>query len=214
MPLQAAQIAGTDSLRWMFEPDGAAHAAAVSAFKDRLRSASALDVVREVITHGAAAIIGDQDYTQLRQHVGGTLQVSPNRDVFMVGSAKLGFSIKPVRRYQPFSDGSDVDLAVVSPELYCRLWAEARRYGREGGMWDRDNRNHFKNDHFNGVIKPHVLPDSPTIPSKRKLFDLGAELQRSRHSPYHVTIVMWHSIEALEAYQAIAVEKCKEELTP
>jgi hypothetical protein len=97
VPLQAAPIAGTDSLRWMFEPDGAAHAAAVSAFKDRLRSASALDVVREVITHGAAAIIGDhrrsseiigdQDYTQLRQHVGGVLQVSPNRDVFMVGSA-------------------------------------------------------------------------------------------------------------------------------
>jgi len=129
----------------------------------------------------------------------------------MVGSAKLGFSIKPAKRYKPFSDDSDIDVAVVSPELYCRLWTELRRFDRQDGEWSRDYRNHFKNDHVNGVIKPHVLPDSDAIPTRRQLFDLRASLQRMDYAPYPVTLAVWHSIEALEDYQAVAVAECQRE---
>src|SRR4051794_10312340 len=133
----------------MADGDVAVHEEAARVFRDRLRGRDPLDVVREVITHGSSAILDDSQYAQLRMRLGEALGISPNRDVFMVGSAKLGFSIKQGSRYRRFEDTSDVDVAVVSPELYCRLWAELRRFHRQGGSWPKDDLNHFKNDHLN-----------------------------------------------------------------
>lgn len=186
---------------------------ALARFQDRLRSgASAGTIVREFVTHGGSVVIDDQTYARLREHAGAALQVSPNQNVYLVGSAKLGFSIKPRRRYGLFGDDSDVDLAIASSGLYERLWGEARRYSRGGGLWEDDTRIHFKNDHANGVIKPYVVPDSDAIPTRRMLFDLESELQRVGGSPYPVTIAVWHSIDVLEEYQTLAVMKCQEAL--
>jgi hypothetical protein len=193
--------------------EDSALADALAVFQERLRSgASAASIVREFVTHGSSVVIDDQTYARLREYAGDALQISPNRDVFLVGSAKLGFSIKPRRRYGLFGDDSDVDLAIVSPALYERLWGEARRYSRGGGLWENDSRIHFKNDHANGVIKPYVLPDSDAIPTRRMLFDLESDLQRVGGSPYPVTVAVWHSIETLEEYQTLAVIKCQEAL--
>lgn len=198
----------------MDEPDGSKLQAALAHFQERLKSG--LDpesIVREYITHGSSVVLDDPTYALLRSHAGRSLSVSPNRDVYLVGSAKLGFSIKPRRRYGLFGDESDVDLAVVSPAAYERLWTEARRHARQGGLWEGDTRNHFRNDHMNGVIKPYVLPDSSSIPTRRMLFDLQAELQRVGGSPYPVTLAVWHSMEALEDYQVLAVRQCQKELS-
>lgn len=190
---------------------GLRHNERIAAFKERLRSgASAQDVVRERITHGSAVVIDDVRYAALRERTGSGLGVAPNRDVYLVGSAKLGFSIKPARRYMPFCDDSDIDLAVVAPALYERSWSESRRFRRQGGYWD--GLKQLKNDHLNGVIKPYVLPDSPAVPTKRFLFDFTSSLQRTDISPYPVTLAIWHSIDALEEYQALAVNECMEQL--
>lgn len=192
--------------------DAVALGAAVASFKELIGAAHAIDVVRQKITHGPSVIITEHAYSQLRTRIGGVLRVAPNRDVFMVGSAKLGFSIKAKARYRAFHNESDVDIAVVSPELYCAIWDEVRRFNRQAGHWDMDDRKHFKNDHVNGVIKPYLLPDSSLTSSKSRLLSLGAELQRNRYSDYKVTIAIWHSIDALEEYQSIAVAECQEEL--
>ncbi|MGW1452208.1 hypothetical protein ACWCO3_28615 [Micromonospora sp. NPDC002411] len=188
-------------------------AKAVEAFKLRLlQEGSPLQIVREVVTFGSATVISDVDYSSIREYAGQILKVSPTRDVYIVGSAKLGFSIKPGSRYRGFNDESDVDLAIVSTSLYERLWEQARSYSRQGGIWDKDDRNHFKNDHVNGVIKPYLLPDSPVTSLKATLFDLGSALQASGRSNYRVTIAVWYTIDALEDYQSVAVKQCREEL--
>lgn len=186
---------------------------ALSEFRTRLASGSSAEsIVREFITHGPSVVLDGQTYTLLREYVGETLKLSPNQSVFLVGSAKLGFSIKPARRYGLFGDYSDVDLAIVAPPLYDRLWSEARRYSRRGGLWENDSKAHFKNDHFNAVIKPYVLPDSDAIPTRRMLFDVESALQRVGGSLYPVTIAVWNSMDALEEYQTLAVTKCLEAL--
>ena len=182
-------------------------------FRERLTSgASPESIVREFITFGAAVLIDQESYTRVREYAGDVLEVSPNQNIFIVGSAKTGFSIKPHRRYELFNDSSDVDLAIVSSGIYERMWRESRRYSRQGGIWEGDTRVHFKNDHSNAVIKPYVMPDSDAIPTRRVLFDLGVSLQRVGGSPYPVTIAVWHSMDALEEYQALAVRKCQEAL--
>lgn len=106
----------------MEEPEASKLRAALGEFQQRLRAGAApAAVVRESITHGSSAVLDGPTYALLREYVGSALSVSPNRDVYLVGSAKLGFSIKPRRRYGLFGDDSDVDLAVVSPAAYERL---------------------------------------------------------------------------------------------
>jgi hypothetical protein len=188
-------------------------AKAVEAFKLRLlQEGSPLQIVRELVTFGSAAVISDAAYSSIRDYVGQVLKVSPTRDVYIVGSAKLGFSIKPAARYRGFNDESDFDLAVVSTSLYERLWEQARAYIRQGGIWERDDRNHFKNNHLNGVIKPYLLPDSPITSLKATLFDLSSALQASGRSDYRVTMAVWYTMDALENYQSVAVKQCREEM--
>lgn len=185
--------------------------AAVAAFRSRLADSEAMSIVRETITHGPSFVVSATQFVAMREHLATHLSLSANRDVFMVGSAKLGFSIKTKRRWLAFNDDSDVDLAVVSPALYETVWSEVRRFQRGGGLWpSEDQRSHFKNDHVHGVIKPHViLGISDTA---KHLFDIQTGMRRLGLSDYPVTLAVWHSMDALEEYQVLNVRQCQEEL--
>ncbi|MDX3099041.1 hypothetical protein PV417_31825 [Streptomyces sp. ME19-03-3] len=168
-------------------------------------------VVREFITHGSCVAIPGQPHALLREAVAEKLDVHPNRDVYTVGSAKLGFSIKSGARYRRFNDESDVDVAVVSPELYSRLWREARSFIADDGIWEKGDLRWYKNNHFKGSIHPKSLPVSPLIPTAANLWELSRLLQNERAAgPYAITFVIWNDMEALEFYQATSVALCME----
>ncbi|WP_406078161.1 hypothetical protein OG337_18130 [[Kitasatospora] papulosa] len=181
-------------------------------FKDGLKRHNApLSVVREFLTHGPCVAIDRATHASLREVVAGALGVHPNRDVYTVGSAKLGFSIKPKSRYRHFSDTSDVDIAVVSPEIYTSLWRQVRSFQSDKGIWKADQERMFKLRHFWGSIHLSDLPRSPLIPTQEKLWELGRTLQRSRAAgPYPVTFAIWNEMESLENYQCRAVAACQE----
>jgi hypothetical protein len=44
------------------------------------------------------------------------------QNVAIVGSAKMGFSLSPGKAYKPFHNESDLDLVIVSPELFREIW--------------------------------------------------------------------------------------------
>lgn len=69
-------------------------------------------------------------------------------DVRVVGSGRLGFSMKPSANLRRFSEKSDVDVVVVSPELFDEVWwallaAFYPRYQRIDRLsgWLGDRRN-------------------------------------------------------------------------
>ncbi|TQJ89995.1 hypothetical protein FBY22_0763 [Streptomyces sp. SLBN-31] len=181
-------------------------------FREGLKRHSApLGIVREFITHGPCVAIDRPTHAALRETVASALGVHPNRDVYTVGSAKLGFSIKPKARYRPFGDTSDVDIAVVSPEIYADLWREVRAFKSERGIWKPEQEDRFKLRHFWGSIHLSDIPRSPLIPTQKKLWELGRSLQRSRAAgPYRVTFAVWSEMESLETYQCRAVAACQE----
>lgn len=43
-------------------------------------------------------------------------------DIRVVGSGRLGFSVKPGTNLRPFTDESDVDLIVINSELFDFIW--------------------------------------------------------------------------------------------
>ena len=182
----------------------------VEQFRELVRAKDPMSVVRQVVTHGSAVMVTDEKYVSLKEAVADALGVNANQNVFMVGSAKLGFSIKKKCRYESFSELSDIDIAVVTPTTYEQLWLEARRLNRPEILWSSDDRNHFRNDHFKGVIKPYLLPDESNL--KRKFFDMEVDLKLASGNPFDITLAVWHDMSALENYQATAVGECKEEM--
>jgi hypothetical protein len=75
-----------------------------------------------------------EKYHELKTAVSDNLDV-PVKNVAIVGSAKLGFSLTPGRNFHKFSEESDLDLVVVSRDLFLQLW---------------DSHLHFKNSLMKG----------------------------------------------------------------
>src|SRR5207248_10751700 len=89
----------------------------------------------------------------------GVLGVSA-ADIRVVGSARLGFSIKPGRNLKLFSDASDIDVIVINAELFDYIWIRLldAAYPRSPatellGGW-LENR---KNDLYTGWITPLAI---------------------------------------------------------
>lgn len=182
-------------------------------FKEGLRRhTDPIRVVREFITHGTCVMISKMSHAVLRERVAAELDIHPNRDVYTVGSAKLGFSIKPTRRYGHFGNDSDIDVAIVSPELYWQLWRETREFVASKELWSTQKSKQFKEQHMQGRISPKNLPKaSSLIPTATKLWEIGRSLQQERIAgPYAVTFAVWADMDALEDYQANTVAQCQE----
>ena len=52
----------------------------------------------------------------------------PKADICVVGSARIGFSLSPQRFGEPFSQFSDLDVIVVSNELFDLSWLDILTY--------------------------------------------------------------------------------------
>ena len=138
----------------------------VDEFKGKLRdkSISDLEIVQRYITHGHPFVFeGDEDkYFRLKQTVAQKFGLNP-QDVIMVGSGKLGFSISPLKRWQPSHDESDIDVAIISSDIFDRFWKELYDFNIK--LTDRTVEQEkqyyrFLDYFFKGWLRPDVFPFS------------------------------------------------------
>src|SRR5437588_8129200 len=99
----------------------------VHQFKEDLVSLDVRGVVRKHITTGAPVELSNSDYYSLRQIVGDQFEVHPSA-VVLVGSCRTGFSLKAEQRYHQARPGSDLDIAIISPERFDEYWDKAYGY--------------------------------------------------------------------------------------
>ena len=64
-------------------------------------------------------------YIKWRHLVATELGVDPMA-VQLVGSARLGYSMNPKKNFRKFHEDSDLDIAVISAELFEKAWGELR----------------------------------------------------------------------------------------
>ena len=91
-----------------------------------------------------------------RDEIAGKLGVV-RADIRIIGSGRLGFSLKPGAQLKTFSDKSDVDVLIVNPGVFDELWFHLLEaaYPRSGaparlGGWLEDRRNEV----YTGWISP------------------------------------------------------------
>jgi hypothetical protein len=119
----------------------------------------------------------------------------------LVGSGKLGFSIKPTRRWGLFDfNKSDFDVAVISPEVFAEFWSRAHG----SGYWR--TRGEFMRCVADGWIRPDYLPDHLS----QEWFDFFRSFQSDRiFGAFKVRAALYPNEYFLERYQFVAIEECR-----
>lgn len=181
-------------------------------FKNDLDSLSSLQVVRKHITYGNTQIISEENYYELKNQVSDYFKIHPSQ-VMIVGSGKLGFSIieKPKKnklRYREFGDESDLDIAIVSEELFDSIWTEVYDYFNSKGFWY--NKYQFTNYLFEGWIRPDKLPPDDKFKLANDWWEFFRMLSNSNEfGPYQIRAGLYKNWSFLENYHLKAVEECK-----
>src|ERR1017187_2461320 len=85
-------------------------------FKEELKTRDINLIAYDYILGGGSRVLSPDSYFKLRSTVAAQWGVHPN-EIIMVGSGKLGFSLKPTQYFNAFHNDSDFDLAILSSEL-------------------------------------------------------------------------------------------------
>ncbi|MFF6785507.1 hypothetical protein [Streptomyces sp. NPDC012510] len=181
----------------------------VEQFKEKLSSESSdRRVVDANILHGSCFAIQDDVHYSLKEEIATEFSLKVHQDIFVVGSAKLGFSISPKKRYRLFGDTSDIDIAIVSHDLYERVWHETHEYMESGAYWH--SRRDFEKYLAWGWIRPDKLPGGPTFKFTDTWWNFFRSLQQSRrYGPYKIAAAVYHDMSFLAKYQMGAVAACR-----
>lgn len=101
----------------------AAIADRVAAFRRALLQETTARLVSAHIIEGDPFIFSDDHevYVHLVNELSSCLSVAPE-SIVTVGSAKLGFSVHPDKFPRPFGPSSDIDIAIIDPTLFDRVW--------------------------------------------------------------------------------------------
>jgi hypothetical protein len=181
----------------------------INQFKGDILAHPADYVVQQYVTHGSSYILADTPYFQLKATVAAHFGIH-STTVYMVGSGKLGFSIKPSRRYQKFGETSDIDLAIISKEMFEDIWKGVFQYQSEmAGWWPKSDK--FLHYLFRGWIRPDLLPHGHSFSISKDWWDFFQGLTNSgEYGPYKIVAGVYHSMYFFENYQSICVDQCRQ----
>lgn len=177
----------------------------IEEFKHAVMRLNAEGVVRRHLIHGSCAKLSDDSYYDLRQQVSDNFSIHPN-EIVIVGSAKLGFSIAPQKRYREFCDTSDIDLAIISEKLFSKVWKDIFYYNCRSDWNPKD----FSKYLFKGWIRPDKIPHDDSFTFANEWFEYFMKVTNSGHfGSIKISGGIYKDWNFLETYHANCVEKCR-----
>lgn len=81
--------------------------------------------------------------------------------IYIVGSAKFGFSISPQKKYRPFNDESDIDVAVIDEKVFNNYWKELYEFNINlisRTEEEQEIYEEFLDYFFRGWLRPDKFP--------------------------------------------------------
>ena len=112
----------------------------------------------------------------------------PSNNIFIVGSALLGFSLSPKKNYKAFDDTSDIDIVIVDEELYKKYWDK---------LFDDYSRSILSGDKYTKIAKDvfkrfidtkdrYYQGKKEYIKLKKQTDDYAKDLQIKFHFPEEI----------------------------
>src|SRR5438128_10586931 len=137
-------------------------------FSDLLNSRDHTKIVDEILVAGIPFAFRDSpaDYDVLRTSLGTALHLSAD-SMTVVGSGRIGFSLSPEKYGTPFLPESDLDVVVVSAEMFDVAWFDLLRLGRKYLNLRKQVQSwvdaHRENHVYFGFIIPDRLPGAVAV---------------------------------------------------
>lgn len=179
----------------------------LSLFRQDLGLLDADKLVLKHISSGKSVVLDENLELELKKQIADFFDVSFH-DIFLVGSAKTGFSIAPTKTFTYFGDTSDIDIAIVSPILFNKVWESAHAYRESRAEWPEKS-NFFKYLSA-GWIRPDMLPPASSFDLTSTWWEFFNRLSTSNPLRINVRGALYSSYFFLHAYQKASVAKCKE----
>lgn len=160
-------------------------------------------------------IVDKMDY--FKEIVSGMLSVNFH-NVQIVGSAKVGYSLSPSKLFSPFHDecpdkpSSDIDIAIISEQLYKKFWDELRQAKKI--RYKQAYYNHLTESIFRGYIneKDLIKVDGICDEWGSLIRPINVVLQDNLGFVHPITYRVYRSWDDLEEYQLIGISKAKKYL--
>lgn len=181
-------------------------------FRDQLLNIPSEEIVEKfILTDDPGPHTSKDALSHLETRIRATFSLSAEHllKTIVVGSAKLGFAILEKRArngkpYQPayrtFRPGeSDIDVAVVSPMLFLKIWQDLARFG--ASQYPFPWRSDLSAYMLHGWIRPDKFPAAaPQRCTDWK--ELINEVSQSSHFRYkNLRCGIYHSTYFLKIYQ-------------
>lgn len=187
-------------------------------FKEDLPNLPPLSVFHKYIDFGECYAMNSNDHTHLREQVEEKFGIDA-RHVIVVGSAKLGFSIAPNKMYRHFNEKSDIDLAIVSSDLFEKIWKDVFDYWSNGGKvdheaWPNRKRQYFFECLFRGWLRPDQFPSAAKFSFNREWISFF-EQQLPSLGSYGATKIsagVYKSLHYLHSYHCQSIDVCRQNL--
>lgn len=197
----------------------------IDEFQQSLRScdtdASLIDLCRRTVLHGTPTVFSgrENEFYSFRKKIAEKFNVNFH-EVYIVGSAKLGFS--PLKNYKPFSVDSDIDVSIVSRDLFERILDEIFKFQMEY----RAARRAVTSDEVKcyhqfleytalGWMRPDKLPISFQVNElKNDWFNFFDSLSngKSEVGNYKVSAGVFKDYKYLELYTISGIKRVKDSL--
>jgi hypothetical protein len=93
-----------------------------------------------------------------------SVEIGGAQSIAIVGTGNWRFSLNPEKNFKPFDENSDLDIAVVSPDLFNAIWQELRRVHRFNwyrmSQYVRQQLRRNGENVYCGFVSPAWIPDS------------------------------------------------------
>ena len=132
----------------------------------------------------------------------------PTRNLEIVGSAKLGFSLSDERFGKPYNNSSDIDIVIVSPELFAQFWNDLLYFDNRYYSLSTEQRLNLE-DSYSTVHKGYLSPDKlPKSERKEIWWKLFNELSNKPKFEYRkIRGRLFLSWKFVEKYYSIQFNK-------
>lgn len=148
-------------------------------------------------------------YVRWRHEVAKRLNVDPT-GIQLVGSARLGYSLSPRKNFKLFDAQSDLDIAVVSNEIFDAAWLELR--GLIGSRIELDSKKQylrklvFEECIALDIVLPHLSFGERWSYVRDEIADLLGDELNDREINYR----LYRNHRALREYQLIGVSGARD----
>ncbi len=160
-------------------------------------------IVRKYLLHGSPLIFQDNEDLYF------DFEISTSK-IIMVGSSKLGFSIAPDKLWKHTEETSDIDMVVISDEVFDFFWKDLLDFNinivARTEKEDADFRE-FLEYFLKGWIRPDKFPFKYAV--KDKWFEYFKSISYNKYKKRKITVAVFRNEYFFEKYHTLNIKKIR-----